>query len=106
MPQEKPKKKTQVRESKPLAESPRGHEVPMSYDYQGVPSKITAWPPAKTNMLGKKYGAIDTSKIKKGSDQEKAFKAMQKEKAAGRAGGRTLKKEKFNRFGGSFTSDM
>ena len=101
-----PKKKSQVRESKPLAESPRGYEVPMSYDYQGVPSKEKTWLPAKTNALGRKYGAIDTSKIKKGSDQEKAFKAMQKEKAIMRAGGRTLKKEKYNRFGSSFTSDM
>ncbi len=100
------KKKPQVRESKPLAESPRGYEVPMSYDYQGVPSKKTTWLPAKTNMLGKKSGRIATSQIKKGSDQEKAFKAMQKEKAIKRAGGRTLKKEKHNRLGSSFTSDM
>jgi len=101
-----PKKKSQVRESKPLAESPRGHEVPMSYDYQGTPSKKTTWLPAKTNMFGKKYGRIDTSKIKKGSDQEKAFKAMHEEKIITKAGGRTLKKEKYNRLGGSFTSDM
>ncbi len=100
------KKKSQVRESKPLAESPRGYEVPMSYDYQGTPSKKTTWLPAKMNMLGKKSGRIATSKIKKGSDQEKAFKAMQKEKGIIRAGGRTLKKEKYNRFGGSFTSYM
>lgn len=78
----------------------------MSYDYQGVPSKKTTWLPAKTNMLGKKSGRIATSQIKKGSDQEKAFKAMQKEKAIKRAGGRTLKKEKYNRLGSSFTSDM
>lgn len=100
------KKKSQARESKPLAESPRGYEVPMSYDYQGVPSKKTTWLPTKTNMFGKKSGRIATSQIKKGSDQEKAFKAMQKEKAIKRAGGRALKKEKYNRLGGSFTSDM
>ena len=107
MPQDKKGKKTSVRSSKPLDSSPI--IIPVSYDYKGNPSQDSiAMPKSRSMWTGKPIGGgqhID-GRAPMNKNQRKALKSMITEKGVKRAGGRTLKKEKYNRLGGSFTSDM
>lgn len=80
MPQEKPKKKTAVRESKPLAETPVTSLAGMHPKTRRALHELIA----KNNAEMKKY----------------------QYRADDRRAGKSVKKEKYNRFGGSFTSDM
>jgi hypothetical protein len=80
MPQEKPKKKTAVRESKPLAETP----VSGLSGMHPKTRRSLAERMAKNNAEMKKY----------------------QYRADDRRAGKSVKKEKFNRLGSSFTSDM
>ena len=80
MPQDKPKKKTAVRESKPLAETP----VSGLSGMHPKTRRSLAERMAKNNAEMKKY----------------------QYRADDRRAGKSVKKEKHNRLGSSFTSDM
>ena len=80
MPQDKPKKKTAVRESKPLAETPvSGLSGMHPKTRRSLAERMT-----KNNAEMRKY----------------------QHKADDRRAGKSVKKENYNRLGSSFTSDM
>ncbi len=75
------KKKSQVRESKPLAESPK-------------------------NWRSDYIKFLDNQK-KRQAAYDKAVRSIKpKHYRENKRQGKSVKKEKYNRFGGSFTSDM